>query len=256
MSQPVFGRADLHMHTTVSDGVLPVRELLDYIAEHCRHLTAIAITDHNVLDASLWAYEHKDRYPFDIIPGVEVNSLYGHVLALWVTRPIPKHLDFKDTAAAIHEAGGLAVLAHPFHLELKEVRKNAWRYWNSFRMVQDAGFDAIETINAGLVTPGSNRYAAWLAQRSGMAVTGSSDAHTAGALGTGFTHYPGQSGDDLRQAIIAGTTQAEGGRWPLKEYVVFLKHVKKLKVMPSSATRPSSIPPNPNPSPLSNESQS
>jgi predicted metal-dependent phosphoesterase TrpH len=256
MSQPVFGRADLHMHTTASDGVLPVRDLLDHIAAHCRDLTAIAITDHNVLDASLWAYANKDQYPFDIIPGVEVNSLYGHVLALWVTSPIPKYLDFKDTAAAIHEAGGLAVLAHPFHLELKEVRKNAWRYWNSFRMVQDAGFDAIETINAGLVTPGSNRYAAWIARRSGMAVTGGSDAHTPGAVGTAFTRYPGQSGDELRQAIIAGTTQAEGTRWPLKEYVVFLNHVKGWKAMRSSATRPSSIPPTPAPAPVSNESQS
>ncbi|NJR12768.1 PHP domain-containing protein [bacterium] len=256
MSQPVFGRADLHMHTTASDGVLPVRDLLDHIEKHCRHLTAIAITDHNVLDASLWAYAHKDRYPFDIIPGVEVNTRYGHVLALWVTSPIPKHLDFKDTAAAIHEAGGLAVLAHPFHLELKEVRANAWRYWNSFAGLKTAGLDAIETINAGLVTPGSNRYAMYMAQRAGMAVTGSSDAHTAGAVGSAITRYPGQSAADLRQALLAHETTAEGHQWPLKEYVVFLKHVKGLKAMPSSGTRPSSTPTTPAVSPLSSESQS
>jgi len=253
MSQPIFGYADLHMHTTASDGVQPVRDLLDYIAVHCRHLTAISITDHNVMDATLWAYANKDRYPFDIIPGVEVNSRDGHILALWVTTPIPKHLSAHETAIAIHEAGGLAILAHPFHLELKEVRKNVWRYWNTFRGLKDAGLDAIEIINAGLVTPGSNRYAGWLAQRAGMAVTGGSDAHTPGAIGTGVTRYPGQSGDDLRQAIIAGTTQADGSRWPLKEYVVFLKHVRQLKGTPSSVTRPSSIPPTPSSSPLSNE---
>jgi len=256
MSQSVFGHADLHMHTTASDGMLPVRDLLDHIAQHCPELTAIAITDHNVMEASLWAYANKDRYPFDIIPGVEVNSRYGHVLALWVTNPIPKHMDFKDTVGAIHEAGGIAILAHPYHLELKEVRKNVWRYWNSFEGLKSAGFDAIETINAGLVTPGSNRFAGWMARHAGMATTGSSDAHTRWAVGTGRTRYPGRSGDDLRQAILAKHTVAEGSRWPLKEYVVFLKHVKGLKGTPSSATPPSSTPTAPLPSPLSSESQS
>jgi predicted metal-dependent phosphoesterase TrpH len=46
-----------------------VRELLDYMAQQAR-LDVIAITDHDVLDASLWAYQHRASYPFDIVPGV------------------------------------------------------------------------------------------------------------------------------------------------------------------------------------------
>ncbi|MEL6526409.1 MAG: hypothetical protein AAFQ07_11945, partial [Chloroflexota bacterium] len=51
------GRADLHMHTDASDGRPSVSELLNFVRKHRPHLSAIAITDHDTLDASLWAYE-------------------------------------------------------------------------------------------------------------------------------------------------------------------------------------------------------
>src|SRR5215813_1872643 len=80
------GRADIHMHTTASDGFSDVRTVLSHIARTGK-LDVIAITDHDVLDSSLWAYNHRAKYPFEIIPGVEVSSAEGHVLALWVTQP-------------------------------------------------------------------------------------------------------------------------------------------------------------------------
>ena len=83
------GRADIHMHTTASDGFSSVEAVLDHIAE-LGTLDVIAITDHDVLDSSLWAYNHRAQYPFEIIPGVEVSSADGHVLGLWVTQPIDK----------------------------------------------------------------------------------------------------------------------------------------------------------------------
>ncbi len=83
------GRADVHMHTSASDGLASTQQVLDYI-QTCAKLDVIAITDHDVLDASLWAYSQREHYNFDIIPGVEVTALEGHILALWVNTPIPK----------------------------------------------------------------------------------------------------------------------------------------------------------------------
>jgi predicted metal-dependent phosphoesterase TrpH len=108
-----LGRADVHMHTSASDGLPSVRELLDYVAQR-GHLDVIAITDHDVLDASLEAYEQRQRYPFDIIPGVEVTSAEGHVLGLWVTCPIPMGMSLAETTAAIHEQGGNRDSSAPF----------------------------------------------------------------------------------------------------------------------------------------------
>src|SRR4051794_4666712 len=106
------GRADLHMHTTVSDGTATVEQMLDHIARR-GDLDVIAITDHDRLAGSLWAYSHRDRYPFDIVPGLEVTSSDAHILGLWITEPTRKGMSIEDTTAAIHAQGGIAIMAHP-----------------------------------------------------------------------------------------------------------------------------------------------
>lgn len=230
------------MHTTASDGVASVRELLDFVAEHRPHLNAIAITDHDTLDASLWAYEHQSFYPFDVIPGVEVTSTAGHILALWVTKPIPAGMDLRDTAAAIHEAGGLAILAHPFHFHMSLVFRNAWRYLIRPEVLSEAGIDGVEAHNAGVVTPISNWLSHRLGRQLGIAVTGSSDAHTNGAIGSGLTRFPGQTAHDLRHALENAQTRAEGRPWPINDYIQYLQHMMSPAAASSLETTSSSQP--------------
>lgn len=233
------GYADLHMHTTASDGVAPVRELLNYIARKRSHLNVIAITDHDTLDAALWACDHQDHYPFEIVPGIEVTSRIGHILALWVTTPIPARMDLNDTVAAIHEAGGLAVLAHPFHIEMDFVRQNALRYGREPQVLLESGLDAVEVHNAGLVTPGSNLVARLMAKRIGIAVTGSSDAHTPGAVGSGVTRFMGSTAAELRYALDHKLTTAEGTAWLVTEYIKYLQHAGQRMAKQSLAQHPS-----------------
>ncbi len=223
MSHALYGYADLHMHTHHSDGKPSPQALLDFVAKHRPHLNVIAITDHDTLDASLWAYEHRHRYPFDIVTGVEVTAEGGHVLALWVQTPIPARMSLAETAHAIHEAGGLAILAHPFHIEMDFVRKYARRYWCHPEVLLEAGIDGIEVHNAAIVTPGTNLAARFYAKRVGLPALGSSDAHTLGAIGTGRTRFWGRTADDLRQSILNQTTHAEGNAWKLTDYIEFLQ---------------------------------
>jgi predicted metal-dependent phosphoesterase TrpH len=210
------GRADLHMHTTVSDGIATARQMLDYAAEHCT-LDVLAITDHDRLEASLWAYSQRSSYPFDIIPGVEVTSADGHVLALWVTQPIPKGMSLEETVAAIHEQNGFAVLAHP--LEPTIAPHTFWRYLRHPEVLIRLGIDAVEILNAGAFTPGSN----WLAQRAyrdlPLTVTGSSDAHMPASIGTGLTRFRGRTAADLRDSLAHGWTAAEGKPWHITVYL-------------------------------------
>ena len=221
ISHAQMGRADLHMHTTVSDGLMSVQALLDHVARRgC--LDVIAITDHDRLDASLWAYARRNRYPFEIVPGVEVSSAEGHVLALWMTTPIPTGMSMSETVAAIHEAGGLAILAHPFFAQMGEVRR-AWRaYKHDHAYLVRAGLDGLETFNASVVIPGSNRKAAHVAAQIGLAATGGSDAHTLNAVGTGVTHFVGSTAVDLRRAIMTCQTVVTGRPWPVTAYGRFM----------------------------------
>lgn len=219
-----MGIADLHMHTTCSDGTAHIKDLLDFIATKRPHLDTIAITDHDTVDAALWAIEHQHEYRFNIIPGIEVSSTAGHILGLWVTTPIPTKLDLAETVAAIHEAGGLAVLAHPFHLEVDVVLRNAKRYLLHPEVLLETKVDAVEVFNAGGILGFSNPLAQSLFRKLGIALVGNSDAHTLGAVGRGRTYYPGISAEDLRTALNTAHTTVEGNQWAITDYIEYLQH--------------------------------
>jgi predicted metal-dependent phosphoesterase TrpH len=221
------GRADIHMHTTASDGFATVEQVLNYVAQR-KHLDVIAITDHDVLDSSLWAYNHRAQYPFEIIPGVEVSSADGHVLALWVTRPIEKGMTLAETVAAIHDQGGMAILAHPF--EAIVCTHTFWNYLRHPEIISKAGIDAIEIHNAGAFTPGNNLLARRLAQQLQLPVVGNSDAHSVNAIGRGMTHFEGRTAADFRHAVATKQTHVEGTSWPLEDYVRLFPNLVRSKL--------------------------
>jgi predicted metal-dependent phosphoesterase TrpH len=218
------GRADLHMHTTASDGRASVRDMLDHAAT--LPLDVIAITDHDRLEASLWAFAHRHEYPFDIVPGVEVTSAEGHVLALWVTQPIEKGLSLQATAERIHRQGGLAILAHPF--EPLIAPHTLWRYLTHPEVLQQSGIDAVEVFNAGAITAGGNALTrAVYAHR--LPVVGNSDAHMPDSIGTGVTRFHGTSADDLRKSLVLGMTAVEGTRWQITDYYTLWRRSRQNK---------------------------
>ncbi len=75
-------KADLHIHTTVSDGRLAPAELVHEAA--LRNLGIIAITDHDTIDGIPEAKKVADEEGIEIIPGVEItidfNGKECHVL--------------------------------------------------------------------------------------------------------------------------------------------------------------------------------
>lgn len=219
------GRADLHIHTRASDGLATVREMLDAV-QALGTLDVIAITDHDRIDSSLWAYERNDEYDFDIIPAMEVTNKDGHILALWVKEKIPNGMPYKDTVDAIHAQGGIAIFAHPFHIEIPDVRNGLLKrgYWRNPEILVEAGFDAIEGFNAASIIPGINVLAQYFVKRTGLPVTGGSDAHTTGSIDCGITLFPGKTEADLRQAITDGTTRVTGHKWPPQEIIKYLRY--------------------------------
>lgn len=219
----MLGSADLHIHTSASDGVATIAEVLNHVQRNTL-LDVIAITDHDRVDAACWAYDHRQRYSFEIIPGVEVTTISGHVLGLWVTQPIPRDMSFEETVAAIHEQGGLAVLAHPYHFYIDQIRRYCMGYTRHPERLVEIGFDAIEVHNAGILFPGLNVMARRLANRAGLPHLGNSDAHTLGAVGTGTTRFQGKTAESLREAIINNQTVVEGRAWHATDYWNYLRN--------------------------------
>ena len=87
MSRPVS--LDPHVHTSASrDSTADVEAVLGS-AERTA-LDAVAVTDHDTMAGPRRALEFVRSYEVVVIPGVEVSTADGHLLALGVTdRPEP-----------------------------------------------------------------------------------------------------------------------------------------------------------------------
>src|SRR4051794_460960 len=103
-----MGSADLHIHTDAGDGLDSAQRILDHV-ETQTDLDVIAITEHDSLEVALRAHEAWARgsYRFDFIPGVEVTTLEGHLIALYLERPIASLRRVEETIDAVHAQGGV-----------------------------------------------------------------------------------------------------------------------------------------------------
>ena len=204
------GRADLHMHTTFSDGWPEPRGLVDHAC--VTGLNVIAVTDHDTIEGALRASDHAVAHSkLHVVVGEEVSSRDGHIVGLFLERRIRPGMSAAATVHAIHDQGGLAVAVHPFWRTQRRTRGGpvhgvGW-------LAAELPFDAIEVENA---TPGFylfNQLARRLNLGLGCSELGGSDAHILDAVGRAFTEFPGKTPKALRAAIEAGTTVAGRRRY-------------------------------------------
>ena len=207
-----LSRADLHIHTIHSDGAATVPELLAHVAEKT-DLRVIAVTDHDSIAGAREAAQLARSFGVEVVPGEEVSTADGHLLALFVDTFLPPGRPAAETIAAVHAQGGLAIAAHPFDRSVPSLGRHGldhpgWR------------FDAIEGFNAGVfwLQRGCNFAARQAAGALGLPLTGSSDAHTLATVGLGYTLFPGRSADDLYRAIVRGQVRWGGSYWSLQQY--------------------------------------
>ena len=202
-----MGLADLHIHTTYSDGEPTVGAVLAAVAAQ-RTLAVIAITDHDTIAGAQFAQQlmARQQYPFELIVGEEISSREGHIVGLFLREAIVPGMSAAETIAAIHDQGGLAFAPHPFFND---------RPWRSRRKMDSVGalagtlpFDAIEVDNSTPFLEWANLRAQRFAACLRRPALGASDAHILTAIGKSYTTFPGYSAAALRQAIKAGTCQA------------------------------------------------
>ena len=204
------GRADLHMHTTASDGWPAPHQLVDQARRV--GLDVIAVTDHDTIEGALRAADYAARRAgVDVIVGEEVSSRNGHIVGLFLERRIRPGMSAAATVHAIHDQGGLAVAVHPFWRTQRRTR--ASKIHGVGWLAAELEFDAIEVENA---TPGFyvfNQLARRLNMGLDAAEVGGSDAHIVDAIGRAYTEFAGRTPKALRSAIESGTTVAGRQRY-------------------------------------------
>jgi predicted metal-dependent phosphoesterase TrpH len=199
---------ELHTHSSLShDGRDPVEYLLEQ-AESVG-LDALAVTDHDEIDASLDAAAKAPEYGLIGIPGMEITTAAGHVLALGVREAVPAGLGFEETLDRIHDQGGIAVIPHPFQSS---------RHGVAARISEAtlATADAIEVYNSRLLTGRANRKAERFAVAHDLPMTAGSDAHIAEMVGQAITEVDADepTAAGILDAIAAGRTSVVGRRTP------------------------------------------
>ncbi|WP_115865624.1 PHP domain-containing protein [Halorussus litoreus] len=211
MDSEVTVAIDPHVHSEGShDASEPVELLLEQASEI--GLDGIVVTDHDEIEESLRAAELAPEYGLVGIPGVEVSTAAGHLLAIGVEERPEPYRPFDETVETVRDAGGVAVVPHPFQRTRHGVRK---------RRITDC--DAVEVYNAWLFTGYRNRRARKFAARRGYPGVAASDAHSAASLGRAYTELTVEGVDstaaldaeDVVATIANGEANVHGRRQPL-----------------------------------------
>jgi hypothetical protein len=217
-----MAKADLHLHTDFSDGLHSPRQVVQSAFEN--GMDIIAVTDHDTLEGAFRAREYSLRRPdlgIEVIVGEEVSTLNGHVIGLFLEKFVPPRLTAKRTVELIHQQGGIAILAHPFHIYTGKSSDHP----RAVDILDEIFFDGVETINHGdALSFWSNRKALKTLEKRRLAAIGCSDAHNSRFIGMGYTEFGGTRAEDLRSAILARRTHPQYNRsWKINDILVHLK---------------------------------
>jgi predicted metal-dependent phosphoesterase TrpH len=197
-------RADLHVHTTYSkDSLITPKDLVYYSKK--RGLNAVAVTDHNQLEGALKIA--KEITDFLIIPGMEVSSSDGHIVALNIQELIPRGFSAAETVERIHRASGVAIACHPYVY-----------FKGCLREKVCASFDAVEVINArAFPFKNSVKKAEEAAKKLGLSRVAGTDAHYGPQIGYGYTVIEAAepSVDAIAKAIVNGDCEPFGQQVPV-----------------------------------------
>jgi predicted metal-dependent phosphoesterase TrpH len=166
-------RVELHSHSHYSRDCLTT---LKQIVARCKAkgIDKIAITDHNTAEGALVFAKLE---PELIIPGEEIMTTEGEILAFFVQETIPQKLTPEETLKRLRDQGAFISVSHPFD----RLRKGAWQREQLDRIIGKV--DAIEVFNARCIWKRDNEKAAAYAQEHGVLGTVGSDAHAPIELG-------------------------------------------------------------------------
>jgi hypothetical protein len=162
-----------HVHTDYSDDCdAPVESILENARQ--TGINCVTITDHDTIEGAL-ALAELAGSDLQVIVGEEVTTSEGHLIGLFLRKPVPPGLSARRTAELIHAQGGLVVAPHPF------IRISGWALGEKMYELADV-IDAVEVFNAQTTLPLPNRRAEEFARQFRLPALVGVDMHQRGHL--------------------------------------------------------------------------
>jgi predicted metal-dependent phosphoesterase TrpH len=220
MSLPTWS-LELHAHTIYSVDSLIRLDNLQSICQK-RGVDKLAITDHNDVRAAL---QMARMYPIWVIPGIEVMTTHGELLAWYIKGPVPAGLTPQETIRRLRDQGAVIGVAHPFD----RYRSGAWQLENLREIVELV--DAIEVFNSRCLHKEDNDKALAFARKHDKLMTCGSDAHTPREYGRAVMQtnpFPNNA-DGLRQALKEATCEGQLSRPGVHLSSTFAKWAKRIR---------------------------
>ncbi len=155
------------------------------------------------------------RHAFTVIPGIEVNTENGHIIAFGLERYVYGIHRIAELARLVDDSGGALIAAHPHRRQLpwrlrREGHPDEASAWSEAlqRAVANPAYRhvcALETLN-GRSSQRENDFSQELCRRVGLPAVGGSDAHQWDDLGRCATEFQRPIADlaDLIAELKAG----------------------------------------------------
>ncbi len=163
-------KLDLHVHTRCSSDAFTDPDVIARIARK-RGLDGIAVTEHDLPSS----YRSNEIL---VVPGIEVSSREGHIVALGAYEGVPKGLSADQTIELLRGQNCVIVVPHPYDILSPSV--DPLRLRNRV--------DGIETVNSSMIP-------FWFAKRKsekaaralGVSMVAGSDSHIPSTIGDSYT---------------------------------------------------------------------
>lgn len=186
-------KVDFHCHSEYSPDSLSSLRDLERRGKRAG-LDRLVITDHNTIRGALQAVRLNPGF---FIPGEEIKTTRGELLAVYVREEVPQGLTPQETLHRLKNQGAFISVSHPF---------DTWRGWRPEELEELASeVDAVETFNSRCFDIEMNNKAGQFAAGHGLTGTIGSDAHTLPEVGSSYLELPEfHDAETLRAAIRSG----------------------------------------------------
>lgn len=189
-----------------------------YAALRASNLQLAVLADHDRIDVAqhLVARSRDDGIAIELLVGEEITTSQGHLLGVGLTAGVAAGYSLADTVAAVHDQGGIALVAHPLlPIEIAASAALLIELAEGDPRHRPEGLEAMHPVAAWL--PGWRGRVERLARRWGYAIVGGSDAHLGHSVGRVWTGYVGSTEADLLAAIRGRATWTDGRRAPIRD---------------------------------------
>ncbi|MCP8304433.1 MAG: PHP domain-containing protein [archaeon] len=187
-------KIDFHVHTQWShDAFGDLSEISRWA--RFKGIDVVVVTDHEKITLSKPEVFNSVKF----IPGIEVKTIYGHVLGVDIRGALDMEFLKDNPVDAIHESGGISVLAHPFDTSRGKKPQRSMK------------IDAIEVINASVLLFNFNfRQSRAYAKMLGLPETAGSDSHMPPTVGDAFVEVEDTDFDGAMRSVIKGRGRVFG----------------------------------------------